>query len=291
MSKARQPASSDVTLVAGPAEIRERVAEARRQGRSIGLVPTMGALHAGHISLVEAAAAQCDDVVVSIFVNPTQFGPHEDFDRYPRPLEADLKLLSTSGARLVFAPSVADMYPAGHETSIDVGSIASKLEGRIRPGHFAGVATVVLKLLNIIAPDVAFFGQKDYQQTLVLRRMVEDLDVPTRIEVCPTLRDADGLALSSRNVYLSADERRRALAIPKSLELAADLIARGEREAATIVAQMRKVLANAGIAEVDYASLVDPDTLNDVSTARGRVLVAIAARVGSTRLIDNILIG
>ena len=272
------------------AELRDALAGPRQQGQTIGLVPTMGALHAGHVSLVEAAAQRCDVVAVTVFVNPTQFAPNEDFERYPRNLEADLALLAASGAQLVFAPAVTEIYRPGNQTSVDVGEVTKKLEGRFRPDHFRGVATIALKLFEIAQPDAAFFGQKDYQQTLVIRRMVADLDVPVRIEVCRTVRDADGLALSSRNAYLSADERQRALAIPRSLELAANLVAGGTSDAAAIAAKMRDLLAQSHVEPIDYVALVDPETLDDVATVSGPTLAVIAAYVGKTRLIDNMLL-
>ena len=264
--------------------------EHRRAGRSIGLVPTMGALHAGHASLVDAATRQCGVTVVTIFVNPTQFAPHEDYARYPRTLDADLKLLAEHRADLVFTPTHEEVYPPGHATRVEIDDIATRLEGMIRPGHFAGVATVVLKFFNMCAPDVAFFGQKDYQQALVIRRMVADLNVPVKIEVCPTIRDADGLALSSRNAYLSPDERRQALAIPRSLQAARELIETRSTTPSDVEAQMQTILRQAGIVEIDYAAAVDPQTLMPVTSVGSEVLVAVAARIGPTRLIDNELI-
>jgi len=272
-------------------ELRDQIRKVRQSGQSIGLVPTMGALHRGHMSLVEASRNRCDVTVATIFVNPTQFAPHEDFEKYPRTLEADLSLLADAGVDLVFAPATGEMYRPEHETTVDVGAIARRLEGEFRPHHFEGVATVVLKLLCVATPDVGFFGQKDYQQSLVIRRLVEDLDVPVEIEVCPTVRDPDGLALSSRNAYLSLAERQRALAIPRSLEAAAELIRRGTRDAKAIEGGMHATLQDAGVVEIDYARVVDPKTLLPVELVDGRALLVIAAHVGATRLIDNALLG
>ena len=294
-------------VVTKTAELRDWVRVARAHGLTIGFVPTMGALHAGHLSLVEASLRECGATVVSIFVNPTQFGPSEDFRRYPRDLDGDLaKLASVSaspddppapplrkGGRtvdLVFAPTVEEMYPEGCTTTVDVGAPAEVLEGAFRPGHFRGVATVVLKLFQQVLPDVAYFGHKDYHQTVVVRRMVEDLRVPVEIRVCPTVREPDGLALSSRNQYLSTAERRQALAISRALWAAAGAVSGGERRAEGILAAMRGVLQDEPEVKVQYAVLVDPTTLRDVPEIRGRALAAIAAYVGRTRLIDNIIL-
>jgi pantoate--beta-alanine ligase len=277
-------------VVTQRAELRAEIAARRRAGQRIGFVPTMGALHAGHLSLVAACRQECDCAVVSIFVNPTQFGPGEDFDRYPRPFQDDLARLAAEGADLVFAPATAEVYGADHATFVDVGAVGEPLEGRHRPGHFRGVATVVLKLFNLVAPDVAYFGRKDYQQSLVVRRMVADLDLPIEIRVCPIVREADGLALSSRNVYLSPSERRQALVLSRGLRVAADLAARGERNAAAILAAMRGVLAGEPAVQVDYAAIVDAATLAEVTTLDRPAVALVAARVGRTRLIDNELI-
>jgi pantoate--beta-alanine ligase len=276
-------------------DLRWWVRHARTQGRTIGFVPTMGALHAGHLSLVEASLRECGATIVSIFLNPTQFGPNEDFQRYPRDPEGDLAKLARTAIEgkavdLVFAPTVEEMYPAGCTTTVDVGAPAEVLEGAFRPGHFRGVATVVLKLFNQALPDVAYFGHKDYQQTVVVRRMVEDLCVPVEIRVCPTVREPDGLALSSRNQYLSTAERRQALAICGALRAAAELASGGERRAEKILAAMRGVLDSEPGVKVQYAVLVDPATLCDVTEVQGRALAAIAAHVGQTRLIDNMML-
>jgi pantoate--beta-alanine ligase len=271
-----------------PRRMRETVLEARAAGRRVGFVPTMGALHAGHGSLVERARSECDDVAVSIFVNPTQFGPQEDFARYPRRLEADLALLAPLGTRWVFAPGVDDVYPPGDATRIVVGGPAEPFEGRLRPGHFSGVATVVCRLLLAVPADVVYFGAKDWQQTLVVRRMVADLGLPVEIVVAPTVREADGLAMSSRNAYLSADERRRAVALVESLGVAERLWREGAAVAA-IEPAMRQPLESRGVI-VDYAALADPDTLLPPAADAARAVALVAGRLGSTRLIDNRLL-
>lgn len=282
-----EPAS--VRLVTSISELREAIGSFRQQGRTIGLVPTMGALHEGHLSLVRASRAECDVTVVTIYVNPTQFGPQEDFARYPRTLADDLQLLRGL-ADLVFAPTDEAMYPAGYATWVEVGSVAEPLEGACRPGHFRGVATVVLKLFNLVGPDVAYFGQKDYQQALVIRRMVADLNVPIQIRVCPIVREPDGLAMSSRNRYLKPEERGRARVLWQSLQKAAELVAQGERNAAAIAAQMRQTILSAGEVRIDYVALVDPETLQPVEAVQRPTLAAVAVRIGTTRLIDNALL-
>jgi pantoate--beta-alanine ligase len=263
---------------------------AREQGKSIGLVPTMGALHAGHLSLVDAAARDCALVVVTIFVNPTQFNDPGDLARYPRDLAADVDLLSRRGCDIVFAPSVETMYTPHHATFVEPAGAALTLEGDARPGHFRGVATIVLKLFNLVAADVAYFGRKDYQQALVVQQLVRDLDVSTAIKVLPTVREADGLAMSSRNARLSPEERRRALAIPQGLEMAAELAAGGQRRAETIRARVLAHLASAGI-EADYVEIVAEGTVTPVDAIEGPAVVLVAACVGKTRLIDNRSIG
>jgi pantoate--beta-alanine ligase len=272
--------------VATIGELREQTEHARRQGKRIGLVPTMGALHEGHLSLVDAARRECSLTIATIFVNPTQFGPGEDYERYPRSLEQDLSLLAPRGVDLVFAPSREEMYRADHATSVSVDRLTARWEGAIRPGHFQGVATIVLKLFHAATPDVAYFGQKDYQQLLVIRRMTADLDLPIEVRMCPIVRDADGLAKSSRNAYLSADERRRGLSLYQSLDSAARLFGEGERNAGRIVAAMQEILAAAAV-ELDYAAIVDPETLEPIDEAQPGSVALVAARVGRTRLIDN----
>ncbi len=271
------------------ADLRSAVRTAKANGGSIGLVPTMGALHAGHLSLVSQSKRECDFTVVTIFVNPTQFGPGEDYDRYPRDLCKDQELLAPHNVDVVFVPSRDAMYRPGHTTHVSVDQVADCWEGAVRPGHFRGVATVVLKLFNAAEPDRAYFGQKDYQQSVVIRRMTADLDLPIDIRVCPIVRDADGLALSSRNAYLSPDERQRALSLSQSLRAADELVAGGTRDTKSIEAAMRKILIAAAV-EVDYAAVVDPDTLLPVDRVDRGAVALVAARVGATRLIDNTIL-
>lgn len=283
-------AESTPQLVTSPETLRSELDAVRRAGRRIGLVPTMGALHEGHLSLVRAARAECDFTVVSIFVNPSQFGPNEDFAKYPRTLENDVALLAGCGADLVFAPSSDAVYRPGHDTWVEVGTAAKPLEGVCRPGHFRGVATIVLKLFNMVQPDAAYFGQKDYQQALVIRRMTSDLDLPVTVRVCPIVREADGLAMSSRNRYLSPAARQRALALSRSLQRAIDLAANGERSAQVIAAEMRHVINTVHDVRIDYIAVVDPDTLEPLETIAGRALAALAVKIEDTRLIDNCLL-
>ena len=247
----------------------------------------MGALHAGHASLIRAARKTCSQVSVSIFVNPTQFGPTEDFERYPRSFEADCALAEREGTDVIFVPAVEEMYPAGSKTFVDLGRLGNRLDGESRPGHFRGVATVVAKLLIAAEPDFAFFGQKDAAQVAVLRRMAADLRIATEIVVCPTVRDADGLALSSRNAYLSAEERRQALVLSRAIRCAESLAAQGERHAATLIAAAREVLAMEPAVRVEYIQLVDWATLEVTGNAEPGTLFAVAAWFGKTRLIDN----
>lgn len=270
------------------AALREALAAPRRDGRSIGLVPTMGALHEGHLSLIRRARAATDVVVVSLFVNPTQFAPTEDLASYPRDEERDARLADAAGADLLFAPAVEEVYPDGFATSVHVEGVSEPLEGARRgASHFDGVATVVTKLLNMAGPDVAFFGQKDAQQAAVIRRVVRDLDIPVRIETCPTIREPDGLAMSSRNAYLTPEERPRAVALRRALDAARDAVAAGERDPGAVVAAARVPMAELGV-EPEYLELVDPDTFTPVTRLGDRdVLVAVAARVGRARLIDN----
>jgi len=262
----------------------------RERPGAVGLVPTMGALHAGHLSLVEAARKENERVAVTIFVNPTQFGPHEDFSRYPRDLERDVGLLEKAGAHLVFAPAVEVMFPPGAETTVDVGAVARPLEGERRPGHFKGVATVVLKLLGIATPDRAYFGEKDAQQLAVVRRLVRDLDIGVEIRACPIVREADGLALSSRNAYLSPEERRAASVLFRALEKAESLWAAGERSGPRLRRALLETLAAEPLARVDYAAVADPETFGEVEVATGPVRLVLAVVFGRTRLIDNRLL-
>lgn len=273
------------------ADVRRHVADARRAGRTLALVPTMGALHEGHLRLVDAARAAADAVVMSVFVNPLQFRPGEDFTRYPRPLERDAALAEARGVSLLFTPEVTDMYGAGDEIRVVPGDTAARWEGEFRPGHFEGVLTVVAKLFHIVQPDVAVFGQKDLQQVTLVRRMVEELDFPLRIVVVPTVRDADGLALSSRNAFLSPEEREVALAIPRALEAMASAWERGTTDAVALRSVGEAVLAGSGSIVVDYIAVADPERLAPVGTAAPGTAIAIAARVGTTRLIDNMLLG
>jgi len=272
------------------AEIRAWVRMTRAAGRTVGFVPTMGALHVGHVSLIQAATARCDCVVVSIFVNPTQFSPGEDFEKYPRPLEQDLAICERHGVDAVFAPSPSEMYPRENLTWVTVERVSEPLCGRFRPGHFRGVATVCTKLFNIVGADAAFFGQKDAQQVAVIQRMVADLNLPLEIVVCPTVREPDGLAVSSRNQYLSPQERKQAPVIYRSLQRSADLIRAGEKEVARITEQMREVLGQVPALRIEYVSIVDAASLEDLERVKGKVLVAVAMRLGSTRLIDNIVV-
>jgi pantoate--beta-alanine ligase len=277
-------------VVTGRSELEPIVRGVRLEGRTIGLVPTMGALHAGHLSLVDASLRECDYTVVTIFVNPTQFGPHEDYQRYPRTLEDDLRALEARQVDLVFAPPVSEMYLPGHETFVEVGASARLFEGPIRSGHFRGVATIVLKLMHLIPADTAFFGRKDYQQSIVVRKMVEDLNVPLRVVTCPIVRDADGLALSSRNVYLTSQERQRALSLPRTLELAGRMVAAGERDTATIRAEMLTHLKTEGDLQPEYIAFLRDGTMESVERIDEPTTIALAARVGATRLIDNLLV-
>ena len=274
-------------LVNTISEVREATAAARRDGKTVGLVPTMGALHEGHMALVRRARDECGFVGVSIFVNPTQFGPSEDFARYPRTLEADSRMCREAGVDLVFAPDAEEMYPAGFAAWVEIGGVTEMLEGEFRPGHFRGVATVCLKLFNIFRPDCAYFGQKDYQQLLVIRKMVRDFDLPLQIVPVDIVREPDGLALSSRNRYLNAEERRAALVLSKSLAEANSAFDSGERSAAAIQCLVRAVLDSEPLAETDYAVVVDAETLLAVERIEKPAVVLLAVRVGTTRLIDN----
>ncbi|MEA2218299.1 MAG: pantoate--beta-alanine ligase [Solirubrobacteraceae bacterium] len=287
---ATTPAARMRTL-RGVAELRAQLAGPRRAGRSIGLVPTMGALHEGHESLIRRARADTDVVVVSLFVNPVQFDDPADLRAYPRDEARDARLAERAGADVLFAPPTDEVYPPGFATTVRVGAVAEPLEGRSRGAqHFAGVATVVAKLLNMVGPDVAYFGEKDAQQVAVIRRLVRDLDMPVRIETGATVREPDGLALSSRNVRLRDGERERAAALPRALDAARDAVARGERDPARVAAAARGAMRALGV-EPEYLELVAPDTFTPVRRIDGEpVLVAVAARVGDVRLIDNALL-
>ncbi len=279
-----------IEVVESIEQVRAAVAAARVGGRSVGLVPTMGALHDGHAALLRRARAETDFVAVSVFVNPTQFGPHEDLQRYPRPFADDVRLCERAGADLVFHPQPATIYPPGFCTYVEVRGLGDVLEGASRPGHFRGVATVVAKLLNIVRPDVAYFGQKDAQQYRVIEQAVKDLDIPVELRMVPTVRAADGLALSSRNAYLDADQRRAAAALSAALDEAARHIAAGERRGPELARLVQQRLAQAPGARVDYVAVSDYETLQPVAVLRGRVLVAVAVYFGTTRLIDNVLV-
>jgi len=260
---------------------------AERDGRSIGFVPTMGALHEGHKSLIKSARAACDAVVVSIFVNPLQFGPMEALERYPRPLEEDMRLCRREKVDVVFLPAVDELYPSAFETAVSVQRLTRRFEGISRPGHFGGVATVVTKLLNIVHPGKAFFGQKDYQQAAVLSRLVADLNICTEIIVRPTVREPDGLALSSRNTFLTLEERKAATVLYQALAAARDVIRDGERSAKKIRAAMIRTIWEEPLARLDYAAVADAETLEEVRSARGRLVLLLAVWIGKTRLIDN----
>jgi pantoate--beta-alanine ligase len=274
-------------------DLRDALAPERAAGRSIGLVPTMGSFHDGHLSLVRRAREACDVVVVSLFLNPTQFGPAEDLAAYPRDESRDRALAEAEGVDLLFAPPVEEFYPEGFDTTVTVGGLTSVLEGdpaRRGPGHFAGVATVVTKLFNMVGADVAYFGQKDAQQALVIRKLVRDLDIAVRIEVLPIVRDPDGLALSSRNAYLGGDERERALALSRALRAAEEAVAGGTIEADAVLAAARAKLNEAGV-EPEYLELRSTHDLSEVERVNGSTLLAVAARVGRARLIDNAILG
>lgn len=264
---------------------------ARLGGLRLGFVPTMGALHDGHLSLVRAAKSQCDAVAVSIFVNPLQFGPREDLAKYPRPFDRDREMLDDGSVDFLFAPTVEEMYPDRAVTYVTVEGVSEKLCGRSRPGHFRGVATVVAKLFHIVEPDLAFFGQKDAAQAAILRRMVHDLNFPVEIVVCPIVREPDGLAMSSRNAYLNAEQRRSALVLHRALQDVQKRFEQGERSAPALIEIGKRVLAQESNVHLDYLEIVDPDTLDPVTEVKQKALVAVAAFLGSTRLIDNIVLG
>lgn len=272
------------------AEMKAAVAELRAQAKTIGFVPTMGFLHQGHLSLVRSCRKKADVTVVSIFVNPLQFGPKEDFKDYPRDLDRDAQLLEREGVDFLFHPEADEMYPEGYKTIVEVTGLQDKLCGRSRPGHFKGVSTVVLKLFNIVQPNLAFFGQKDAQQALILKGMTRDLNLDVEIRILPIVRDPDGLALSSRNMYLDARERQAALVLTKSLAEAKRVFAKGEREAASIIATMKQLIGQEPLARLDYVEIVDLEKLNPVETIDRDVLVALAVYIGRTRLIDNTIL-
>jgi len=268
-------------------ELRKLIGQARQAGQRIGFVPTMGALHEGHASLIRAARRETDFVVVSIFVNPTQFGPNEDYQRYPRTPQADALLCQREGVDLIFAPTVEEMYPPGYCTWVEVTGLQDVLCGRSRPGHFRGVATVVLKLFHLVQPDIAYFGQKDAQQARIIRQLVRDLNVPVKIRVCPIVREPDGLAMSSRNAYLSPEQRRQATVLYRALCAAKELVEQGERHAERVRQHMVRLIEATPGAVLDYAEIMDPETLQPVREIQQPVLAALAVRIGPARLIDN----
>jgi len=270
--------------------IRNRIREARKSGKKIGFVPTMGALHSGHVSLIEAASKECDFIVVSIFVNPTQFAPGEDFQKYPRPIDKDLKMCEEKDVDVVFIPEPDELYPDKSLTWVNVEKLTEPLCGRYRPGHFRGVTTVCAKLFNIVLPDIAYFGQKDAQQAIVIKKMVADLNMPLEIAVCPTVREPNGLAVSSRNDYLSKQQRRDASVIYKSLQKSQELIKSDVTDIKTIISEMRKVLSRIPSLELQYIEILDAESLKQIDRVRGKVLIAVAAKLGPARLIDNIIV-
>ena len=270
--------------------LREALRPERAAQRTVGLVPTMGSFHDGHLALMRAARAASDVVVVSLFVNPAQFGPNEDLAAYPRDFDRDRDLAAAEGVDLLFAPDVSEVYPDGFDTRVEVGGVTGTLEGESRPGHFAGVTTVVTKLFNMVGPDVAWFGQKDAQQALVIRKLVRDLNMPVRVEVAPTVREPDGLAMSSRNAYLSGDDRERAASLSRALAAAERTVAAGRRDAADVLAAARAELDAAGVTP-EYLELRSAEDLSPAERVNGNTLLAVAARVGRARLIDNTMLG
>ena len=284
------PISKHTQIITAIVETRAASRAARRAGQRVGVVPTMGALHEGHLSLVRTAKTQSDFVIVTIFVNPLQFGPKEDLSKYPRMFERDCALLEKEGAEVIFAPSVEEMYPGGAVTYVNVEGLSDRLDGVSRPGHFRGVTTVVSKLFHITEPDKAFFGQKDAAQVAIIKRMVRDLDMPVEIVVCPIVREPDGLAMSSRNAYLNATQRQQGLVLSRALRRVEELFHRGESDVRSLVADGREVFRTEPEVRLDYLSIVDPDSLEPVGHAGPGALVAVAAYVGATRLIDNLIL-
>ncbi|GAB4140573.1 MAG: pantoate--beta-alanine ligase [Planctomycetaceae bacterium] len=270
------------------APLRSYIQQSRHEGKVIGLVPTMGALHAGHLSLIEAARREVDELIVTIFVNPTQFGPQEDYQEYPRPFEKDLAACRNAGVDVVFHPSVELLYPEGFCTFVEVEGLSKLWEGKFRPTHFRGVTTIVMKLLQLVQPDIAYFGRKDYQQQLLIRRMCHDLNVPVEIRTCPTVREHDGLALSSRNVYLDKNQRTSALSLSNCLKLAQTMIESGETDLAKVRQAMLKCLTESGDVVPDYVTIAHAETLEELDVPQSDMIALVAARVGTTRLIDNL---
>lgn len=271
-------------------EIKNIITDEKSKGKSIGFVPTMGYLHDGHLSLMKRAKEENDVVVISIFVNPIQFGQGEDYEVYPRDIERDSKLAESVGVDYIFAPEVKEMYPEGYNTFVEVLGVTDKLCGASRPGHFKGVTTVVTKLFNIVTPDKAYFGQKDAQQVYVIKQMVRDLNMNVKIISCPIVREHDGLALSSRNTYLLEEERKQALVLSKSLFWAKDMINKGERNAKTLIEGIKSMINEMPLADIDYVEIIDYDTFKEVEELKGNILIALAVKIGKTRLIDNILV-
>ena len=288
MAEAR--AALEMEIVEGSHELFRRVADWQREGAKVGFVPTMGALHEGHLALVRRASELTDKVIVSVFVNPTQFGPNEDFDKYPRDPQQDAEKLQPAGCDLLFLPEIATIYPEGHCTFVDVEGASDGFEGDQRPGHFRGVATVVSQLFNLVQPDVAVFGEKDAQQVAVVRRLVRDLHVPVKIEALATVREDDGLALSSRNAYLSTEDRQAATVLYRALNAAQKVIEAGERSADTVRAILAEVLASESRLIVDYADVVDAESFKPVEYLDGRIVIPVAGRLAATRLLDNLQI-
>lgn len=272
-------------------KIQEYVSQAKKAGKTIGFVPTMGALHEGHLSLIRQAGKENDVVVVSIFVNPTQFGPKEDYKKYPRPLAKDTRLAKSAGADVIFNPSAAEMYPAGYQTYVEVGKITKVLCGTSRPGHFRGVATVVNKLFNAVPADKAYFGQKDYQQVQVIKQMVKDLNIAVQVVTCPIIREQDGLAMSSRNQYLNAEERKSAICLYEALKVAKAMIKSRIKDTSKIKKEIRNIVESNLLAKVDYIEIVNAETLEPIKMIKGKVVIALAVYVGKTRLIDNMVAG
>jgi pantoate--beta-alanine ligase len=281
---------TDIIVLNSLRDLRDTLKAHRKGNGLIGLVPTMGALHEGHLSLTNKAKQECETVVVSIFVNPLQFGPVEDFQRYPRTLEQDVKLAGQAGASIVFAPGVEEMYPEPQLTYVDVEKMTEHLCGAKRPGHFRGVTTVVTKLFNMVQPDKAYFGQKDAQQAAIIKKMVKDLAFPIEVVVCPTSRESDGLARSSRNTYLKEAERKAAPILYQSLQLAYNLVKQGEKNAEQVVNKIQTLLSTQPLVRIDYIEIVDANTLQPVSLIKDQVIIAIAVFIGVTRLIDNIVV-
>jgi pantoate--beta-alanine ligase len=272
------------------AAVRSAVGACRKRGLSVGFVPTMGAFHEGHLSLMRQARRENEFVIASIFVNPLQFSAGEDYDRYPRRLEQDTKLADAEGVDLIFAPSVAEMYPKGFDSFVDQSDLPSKLCGQTRPGHFRGVMTIVSKLLNIVKPDRSYFGQKDYQQYLIIRRTAADLNLDVEVRLMPTVREEDGLAMSSRNVYLGPKQRKDATCLWGALRRAEEVVAAGENAASRVVSEMKRVIHRVKGTRVDYIAVVNSDTLEPVKEIKGKTLIALAVRIGKARLIDNIIV-